>query len=173
VTAILCLSGLIAYGALSAAAGAEQARQLVALSQVVGQFAGQLQQERASAALVLTRSAGDGAVDGFQQQTQRTDTTVTEFSAALSGVRVPPGLRPVIGRVQEQVAGLPLLREQVRSGQDATASVIVFRYRALIADLLSYRAAMSQLGVDADTADGLRASATLSQERYPLLGRAR
>ncbi|MEV6849234.1 nitrate- and nitrite sensing domain-containing protein [Actinoplanes sp. NPDC051411] len=163
VTAILFLSGLIAYGAQSAAAGAEQARQLVALSQLAGQLAGQLQQERASAALVLTRSAGDAAVDGFQQQTQQTDTAGDEFSAALSGVRVPPGLQPVISRVQEQLTGLPLLREQVRSGQDATASVIVFRYRALIADLLAYRATMSQLGVDADTADGLRASATLSQ----------
>lgn len=163
VTAILCLSGLIALGAQSAAVGAEQARRLVALSQVEGQLAGQLQQERASAALVLTRPAGAGAVDAFQQQTQRTDVTAGLLASALSGVQVPAGLQPVVGRIRDQVAGLPLLREQVRSGQDAAASVIVFRYRALIADLIAYRAAMSQLGVDADSADGLRASATLSQ----------
>jgi hypothetical protein len=48
--------------AQSAAASAKHARRLVALSQVARQLAGRLQQERASAALVLTKSAGDAAV---------------------------------------------------------------------------------------------------------------
>jgi signal transduction histidine kinase len=163
VAVMLLLAGLIAYGAQSAASGAEQARRLVALSLVAGQLAGQVQQERTTAALALAKTADDATLEVFQQQTLRSDAVATLFSRSTGDVQVPVGLRPVLQRITEQVDGLPLLREQVRSGRDATTSVIVFRYRSLIADLIAYRAAMSQLGVDAATADSLRAAATLSQ----------
>ncbi|MEU4244252.1 nitrate- and nitrite sensing domain-containing protein [Actinoplanes sp. NPDC026619] len=163
VAAILGLSGVIAVAAQSAASGAEQARRLVALSLVAGQLAGQVQQERAAAALVLAQGTSGAVPDVFIGQTTRTDELARRFAEASRPVRAPAALQPVLRRVSEQLAGLALLREQVRSGKDATASVVVFRYRAVIADLLAYRAAMSQLGVDAATANSLRASAILSQ----------
>jgi signal transduction histidine kinase len=163
IVAVLVLAGVIGHGALSAASQAEQARRLVALSAVSGELAAELQHERSAAALVFTRHSAATAVDAYVRQAARTDSVDTRYVGAFGGVQVPAGLLPLVQRLRSQLDALPLLREQVRSGSDAAASVTVFRYRAVIADLQSYRSAMSQLGVDAGTADGLRAAATLSQ----------
>jgi anti-sigma regulatory factor (Ser/Thr protein kinase)/HAMP domain-containing protein len=163
ILAVLALSGVIGYEARAAQTQAEQARQLVALGSVCGQLAAALQHERALAALVFARRSAAPAIAGYTQQTQAADAVTAQFTGSLDGLRVPAGLQTVVGRLRSELAGLPLLREQVRSGSDATASVTVFRYGAMIADLINYRSAMSQLGVQANTADGLRASATLSQ----------
>ncbi|MFF5085468.1 nitrate- and nitrite sensing domain-containing protein [Actinoplanes sp. NPDC000266] len=163
VAAIVCLSLVLVLGARSAAAQADQARRLVGVGAVAGELAGQLQRERAGAALVFAVRSSAPSIAGFERQARSTDEVRDRFGQALAGVRVPGGLQPLVLRLRTQLDGLPLLREQVRAGRDATASVIVFRYRALLADLGGYRAAMSQVGVDADTADGLRAAATLSQ----------
>jgi signal transduction histidine kinase len=162
--AVLLLTGLIAFGALAQARQAEQARLLVALGGAAGELTGRLQQERATAALVFAadRSAS-GAVQDYRQRAAATDAAAGVFMAARQGVRLPAGLDAVVRRVDVQLSGLAVLRQQVASSPDASASLAVFRYRAVVADLLAYRQGLSQVGVDAATANDLRAAAALSQ----------
>ncbi|GAA2601115.1 nitrate- and nitrite sensing domain-containing protein [Dactylosporangium fulvum] len=163
VVAVLALAGVIAVGAASGAMRGEQARQLVALGGAAGDLAGQLQRERAGAALVFTRGGGPAAVEEYRKRTAGTDAAAERFRAARAAVRLPDGLVAPADRVVTQLAALPGLRQQVQSAPDVRASLALFRYRAVIADLVAYRQGLSQAGVDAATANGLRASATLSQ----------
>ncbi|MEV0901474.1 sensor histidine kinase [Actinoplanes sp. NPDC049802] len=143
IVVILVLSGVIAYGAAAAASRADEAHRLVGQSMIAGELAGALQNERAAAGLVFVEPSRAAAVTAYRKAADRTDTLAARFTA-------------------RRLDALPQLREQVRGGQDVPASLVLFRYRAMIADLIGYRAGMGQLNVDADITTGLRASAALS-----------
>ncbi|WP_091632476.1 sensor histidine kinase [Micromonospora peucetia] len=161
--ATVALSGVLAAGAASAASQAEQSRQLVVLGGTAGRLAAHLQGERTAAALVLVRGSNAVAAEGYRRQTALTDGAVTQFDEARRSVRAPLVLQGPLRRVEEQLANLGPLRQQVQAGPDATSSLVVFRYRAVVADLLAYRQGLSQVGVDAQTGNDLRAAASLSQ----------
>ncbi|MEU8216768.1 sensor histidine kinase [Micromonospora taraxaci] len=163
VIATLALTGVSAAGAASAASQAEQARQLVALGRTASQFAAQLQRERVAAALVLARGSNESAVKDYRRQARLTDLVAGEFGAARQGVGAPQILQGPLRRVEDQVASLGPLRQQVQAGPDAISSLVVFRYRAVVADLSAYRQGLSQLGVDSETGNDLRAGSALSQ----------
>lgn len=163
VAAALVLAAVLGLGAAAAGTEAEQARRLVALGSIGADLAATLQQERAAADLVFARRSRADAVDAFRAQAVRTDVVQGRFEASRSGIELPAGLALAMSRLEEQLAGLSLLREQVRAGRDVTASVVLFRYRSLIASLVDLRAGLSQLPVDAVTANQLRATASLSQ----------
>ncbi|WP_170208580.1 sensor histidine kinase [Micromonospora pisi] len=160
--AILALAGLITAGASSSALQADQARRLVALGGVAGELAAQMQRERVLAALVL---AGDEAsvLEEYRSQAAATDTVIGSFRDAASDVQPSGGLAVLLVRVEGQLDGLDAVRQQVQAGRDVPGSVVVFRYRAVIADLISYRQGLSQVGVDAESANKLRAASALSQ----------
>lgn len=161
--AVVVLAGLLAAGAAAEAGRADQARRLVALGGAAGELADRLQQERAAAAVVFARGSGEAQGREFRVRAAATDAAADRFQAARVGVRLPAGLDSVVRRVDGQVAGLPVLRERVHSALDVTASLVVFRYRAVVADLLAYRQGLGQVGVDGETANGLRAAAALSE----------
>jgi signal transduction histidine kinase len=161
--AILTLALLIGITGAFAALKAEQARRLVNVGVIAGELTAQLQRERASAAAVFAQSGRPGVIEAYRRQAEATDAVAAQFVAAQKDLEAPAGLAAPLQRLDAQLTALPLLREQVRSGQDATGSLTIFRYRALTAELGGYRTALSQLGVDAETANGLRASATVSQ----------
>ncbi|GAA3348824.1 hypothetical protein GCM10020358_68750 [Amorphoplanes nipponensis] len=161
--AILTLASLIGVTGALAASKAEQARRLVNIGVVAGELTAQLQQERAAAAAVFVQAGRPGVIEAYRRQAEATDAVAAQFVAAQNDLDAPAGLAAPLQRLDTQLTALPLLREQVRSGQDAAGSLTIFRYRALTADLGGYRTALSQLGVDAETANGLRASATASQ----------
>ncbi len=161
--AILTLALLIGVTGAFAALKVEQARRLVSIGVVAGELTAQLQQERAAAAAVFAQSSRPGVIEAYRRQAEATDAVAAQFVAAQRDLEAPAGLAAPLQRLDTQLTALPLLREQVRSGQDATGSLTIFRYRALTADLGGYRTALSQLGVDPETANGLRASATVSQ----------
>ncbi|GAA3298506.1 sensor histidine kinase [Dactylosporangium vinaceum] len=163
VTAVLALSGVIAASVASGAMRADQARQVVALGGIAGELAGQLQLERAGAALVFTRGGGPAALEAYRQRAVATDTAVGRFRTARASVRIPAGLAGPVDRVETQLAALAGLRQQVQAAPDVRASLALFRYRAIVADLIAYRQGLSLTGVDAATANSLRASAALSQ----------
>jgi signal transduction histidine kinase len=163
VAALLALAAVLGLGAAAAGSEAEQARRLVTLGSVGADLAAGLQQERAAAGLVFARSSRADAVEAFRVQTVRTDAVQERFEALRAGLELPPGLAVPVSRLEEQLTGLSLLREQVRAGRDVTASVVLFRYRSLIASLVDFRAGLSQLPVDAVAANQLRAAASLSQ----------
>ncbi|MFG1995272.1 nitrate- and nitrite sensing domain-containing protein [Actinoplanes sp. NPDC048988] len=161
--AILTLAALIGVTGMFAALKAEQARRLVNVGVIAGELTAQLQRERAAAAAVFVQSSQPGVIETYRRQAEVTDVAAAQFVAAQKDLDAPAGLAAPLQRLDAQLTALPLLREQVRSGQDATGSLTIFRYRALTAELGGYRTALSQLGVDAETANGLRASATVSQ----------
>ena len=163
VVAVVVSSMLFGYGSWSAAAAAERARRVVVLGAVGADLAAQIQQERAAAGLVFARRSRADVLDAFRRQSARTEAVLEQFTAARAEVAVPAGLVAPLVRLDAQLADLPLLREQVRDGRDATATTAAFRYRAIVADIVVFRAGMAQLDVEADTATGLRASASLSQ----------
>ena len=161
--AILVLASVIGVAGASAAVEAEQARRLVSVGVIAGELTEQLQRERAAAAAVFAQSSRPGVLEAYRVQAEATDAVAARFVSVQQDLDAPAGLAAPLQRLDTQLAALPLLREQVRSGQDATGSLTIFRYRALTADLGGYRTALSQLGVGADAANGLRASATVSQ----------
>lgn len=163
VLAVVVLTGVSVASAARRSADASQARELVAAGGTAARLAAQLQRERAAAALVFASSNSGSAMAGYRQQGEATDRLVAELQAGLDGVDVPANLRPLVGRVRGDLAGLAPLRQKVAAAPDAVLSVVAFRYRAVIADLIGYRQALGQVGVASSTANGLRAAAALSQ----------
>ncbi|MGY0231487.1 nitrate- and nitrite sensing domain-containing protein [Longispora urticae] len=143
---------------------AGHAGQLSTLATVNRQVAGviqQLQLERSAAAASLTGAADDTS---YLEQTRRTDAEIAKYTAL--GPRRLPGLTEgaaaLLRRVDDQVQGLGLLRQQVAPARTVALSTAAFRYRTLIADLISYRASLAQAGVRPDIADQIRAAVALS-----------
>jgi signal transduction histidine kinase len=163
VAALLALSSLFGYTSGAAATSAEQARRVVAVGSVGADLAALLQLERASAGLVFVPRSRATALDAFRQQSARTDVVLERFTAARSRLTVSGDMAAPLDRLDDQLRELPLLREQVRAGKDVTATTVAFRYRSIIADLIVFRSGLAQLDVDAQTATGLRATASLSQ----------
>jgi signal transduction histidine kinase len=162
---VLATLGLTAVNVVSAADRAGQAgraRELVAVGGEAARLAASLQTERAAAALVFAKGAGGAALDELHRAGSATDIAVAEFKALRDRVRVPAGTATLLARIDTELAGLDALRDKVAQAPDAVLSAVTFRYRATIADLLSYRQGLGQIGVDAATANGLRAAAALS-----------
>jgi signal transduction histidine kinase len=163
VLVIVALTGLSIVSASGRAADAGQARELVAVGGTAARLTAQLQHERASAALVFAEASSPTSLADYARQGAATDALITEFQTALARTRLPDNLAPLMARVGSDLAGLASLRQKVATAPDAVLSVVTFRYRAVVADLISYRQALGQGGVSSSTANGLRSAAALSQ----------
>ncbi|HEX5598423.1 MAG TPA: nitrate- and nitrite sensing domain-containing protein [Micromonosporaceae bacterium] len=160
---ILVLTTLTVASTATAARRAGQAHELVALGHTAGELAAQLQRERSAVALVFAEDSSKPMLEEYRSQVAATDMLATKFQTASESVRPPAGLDELLRRIAGQLTGLNAIREQVQSAPEAVASAIVFQYRAVIADLISYRQGLSQVSGDAQTANNLRANAALSK----------
>ncbi|WP_433616961.1 sensor histidine kinase [Dactylosporangium sp. CA-139114] len=164
VVAVVVLAALVFFDAYSAGQRAEESRRAVALGGDAGALVARLHHERAAAALVFAPGVGDGRpTAAYRSAVQDTDAAAADFRVHRSGVRVSPDVRLVLDRIGDGLDDLSALRRQVQDDPRAVSSVILFRYRALVADLLTFRASLSQIGVPAATGNELRAAAALSQ----------
>jgi signal transduction histidine kinase len=163
IVAILLLTGVSVTSAAGGAVRAEQARALVALSGIAGEVAWALQRERAEAALVFAAGGGTPRLDAYRQQIRAAAGVIDRYRQQRASLHPPTGFASMLRRIDGELTDLPLLRERVQSAADVTTSAVVFRYRAVVADLLTFRLTVSQVGVEAQTAGRLRAAATLSQ----------
>jgi signal transduction histidine kinase len=161
--AILALTGLNVMSAAGRAADAGQARELVALGGTGARLVVALQQERAAASLVFAEGSSAAALTDYQRYGAATDVAIGAFAAERSRAALPGSLAPLIQRIDGELTGLVALRQQVATAPDAVLSVIAFRYRAVIADLITYRQGLGQIGVSSTSANGLRSVAALSQ----------
>ena len=161
--AILALTGLNVMSAAGRAADAGQARELVALGGTGARLVVALQQERGAATLVFAEASSPAALTDYRRHATATDAAIGAFTAERSHTTLPGNLAPLIQRIDGELTGLVALRQQVASAPDAVLSVIAFRYRAVIADLITYRQALGQIGVSSTSANGLRSVAALSQ----------
>ncbi|MET7394250.1 nitrate- and nitrite sensing domain-containing protein [Dactylosporangium sp. NPDC005572] len=163
VATIVALTGFNVVAAAGRAADAAGARELVAVGGVTARLAASLQRERAAAALVFAGSGSGPTAADYKGRSAATDALVVELEGGLAGTRLPDSLAPLVGRIRTDLAGLVGLRQKVVAAPDAVLSVVAFRYRSMISDLISYRQALGQVGVSPATANGLRAVAALSE----------
>ncbi|WP_203841787.1 nitrate- and nitrite sensing domain-containing protein [Winogradskya humida] len=159
----VAFAAVTAVTVLSAAADIGLAQQLVEVGLAGNRLTEQLQRERAAAALVFTQDSTAAVIESYRAQCEVTDHAAAVFARAQGDRDVTTGVAEPLSRLNQQLEALPLLREQVRSGRDASGSLVTFRYTALAQGLLRYGQALSQADVDADTADRLRAVSVLSQ----------
>ncbi|MDT0379049.1 nitrate- and nitrite sensing domain-containing protein [Streptomyces sp. DSM 42041] len=154
-------SGLALAPATSQAVDAHRLTDMVRAAQAASDLAHDLQRER-SAATVLVAD-GSGAAS-FRKRAEATDDSAARFSARRAALdSLPEKARGALDRVAGALSDLPSLRAQARSGS-SSLSALVFRYRILIADLVSYRDGIAQAeGVRTDIADRIHAVASLSR----------
>ncbi|MEV6927458.1 nitrate- and nitrite sensing domain-containing protein [Dactylosporangium sp. NPDC051485] len=164
IAAILILAGVVGYEGVADGQRAEQARQVVSLGGDAAVLVGRLHHERAGSALVFASAPGDERVLAeYRRSVLATDAAAATFRQHSGTVRVSADVRVVLDRADDGLEDLAALRQQVQADPKAVSSVVLFRYRALIADLLTFRQALSQIGVPAATGNELRAAAALSQ----------
>ncbi|EST26541.1 hypothetical protein N566_23740, partial [Streptomycetaceae bacterium MP113-05] len=147
--------------ATSRAVDANRMTDMVRTAQAARDLVHDLQRERSAATTLVTDGTGD---TGFRKRATATDRSVAAFTARRAELSDVPGkAREALDRVAEGLDALAPLRAQARSGSSAL-SALVFRYRILIADLVSYRNGIAQAdGVPTDVADRLHASAALTR----------
>jgi signal transduction histidine kinase len=162
--AVLVLAGVGVASAVSTAAETDRARTLVGLGGSASGLVEALQRERSSAAVVFSQAGAVGAVEAFGQRVVASDVAATAFRRRAAGVSTPPSaIRAVLDRVAAGLGGLGLVRQQVMVAPDAVGSVVAFRYRALIAEVLAFRQGLARLGVSESTSRRIRAAAGLSE----------
>lgn len=161
--AVVAFAGLALVSAGGQALRADRLRSLVVAGEAAGDLAFRLQAERVAAVEALVGRPA-GAVDAYLRKASATDGAAERFRRASSELSwVPSGVQRLLGRVDGEIGQLAALRERVASGKGA-ASALVFAYRILIADLVSYRESMAQAGgAPADIADRIRGAAALSR----------
>ncbi|GAA2217418.1 hypothetical protein GCM10010400_74050 [Streptomyces aculeolatus] len=161
------LAVAIAFSVRALAPATTQAFQANRLAQMVdaaesaAELTARLQHERV-AATALVASQGDATT--FRKAADATDAGISDYTEKRRKLdSLPHNADLALQRIDRSLAELPSLRAQARSG-GGTLSALAFGYRITIADLIDYRDGIAQAdGVDADIADRIRASASLSR----------
>lgn len=159
--AIIGLTGLTVASAAGRAADAGLAREFVLAGGVAARLISSLQVERTAAALVFADGGAGSGPDDYRRAYNATDSLTAEFRTATAPFRAQASMTGLLDRIDASLRLAPL-RQQVLSAQNAVLSAAAFRYRAAIADLISYRQALGQAGVSTELSHGLRAAAALS-----------
>ena len=145
------------------ASSAQQVQSLAKLGVKVSALAHELQQERGSGARLL---GSEDAADEFiyESSYRAADSAISSYreeKETLSGDQTQPVLER-LGRVEEQLRGLTVLRRSIVSGAIAQAQA-TFRYTTLISDLLAINEAIAGATDDTAVADRVRATAAFSR----------
>ncbi|MGH3727337.1 MAG: nitrate- and nitrite sensing domain-containing protein [Micromonosporaceae bacterium] len=161
ILAILGLTVVRSVASVNQIISADETRAYARVSQWAAQLNHALQSERAAAAIYLTDS-GESAHD-LRARGRVTNGHVTAFRDALRGLRSPQSASlEVLDRVDSQLDGLAELRTKVVAREELPRSTAIFRYRTLIADLITYRESLAQISGDSEVADLARGAAALS-----------
>ena len=160
--AILLRALEVGVTAASPADDGEQAQRLVD-GMMADELTAPPRRERVALGSVFAQPNRSAANEAHRARAEATHAGAARFFDGRKDVGVPAGLAAPSQRLASPLAVLPVLRDQVRGGRDATGSVTIVWYRALTADRSGSRTALSRLGAAAKTADGLRASAAVSQ----------
>ncbi|WBB61569.1 sensor histidine kinase [Streptomyces sp. WMMC500] len=147
--------------ATSQAFQANRLAQMVDAAESAAELTARLQHERV-AATALVAAQGDATT--FRKAADATDAGISDYTEKRRKLSsLPHNADLALQRIDRSLAELPSLRAQARSG-GGTLSALAFGYRITIADLIDYRDGIAQAdGVDADIADRIRASASLSR----------
>jgi signal transduction histidine kinase len=176
-TIVIGTAGLLDH--VQEANNADRARTLAVLSGDAGRLVHELQDERASAIMLLTTGStgSDALTTGYRTQQDETEAALREYRfhrSTLAGL--PANLRTLLESIDVQVSQLPDLRTQVVESKKIPLSAAEDRYSVLVLDLLAIRDLSAQLTGDTALTDRMRAAADvatakeyLSQERVVVL----
>ncbi|WP_406080819.1 nitrate- and nitrite sensing domain-containing protein [Micromonospora sp. NBC_00858] len=161
--AVIGFAGLALTESARQTSRASDLEVLARLGSEAGDLAYRLQRERIAAADLLTYAAPEQQ-DAFSAEMAATDAAAARYRRQRD--RVPADAdtsRALLGRIDAALDGLAPLRTQVRTAAHASVSAMTFSYRIAIADLINFRENVSHGVVNAQLADGIRASAALSK----------
>ena len=158
--AILVLAGGLEISMAAGSSQADRAHTLVELGTAAANVTAGLQRERTAAALLLI---GGGDTDAYRDRITATDTSVGAWRRR-ARVADSAALRDRMTRIDGELTDLLVLRQQVQANPVTVGSGVLFRYRALIADLIGVRQAVTQTpGVSTAAANELRATTALTE----------
>ncbi|MDI1459963.1 nitrate- and nitrite sensing domain-containing protein [Catellatospora sp. KI3] len=160
---------------LDTATSADRTRILSVLVKESGTLVDELQNERATATMLLgardesTRKTAAASYELIAKQVEEAKRPYSQQRGAL--VDVDASLRDLLEGIDEGLQNLPSVRAQVRDGK-VPLSTAALRYQVLIGDLLKIRDRAAQIAGGGELGDSLRAAAAvattkefLSQER--------
>jgi len=176
-TIVIGTAGLLDH--VAAANGADRARTLAVLSGDAGHLVHELQNERASAIMLLgaPASQAETLVPAYRKQQGETDEAQKAYKFRRSTLAdLPSNIRALLTNIDRQLSELPDLRTQVTDPKKIPLSTAENDYSVLILDLLAIRDLSAQLAGDTTLTDRMRAAAFvgtakeyLSQERVTVL----
>ncbi|MEU8015611.1 nitrate- and nitrite sensing domain-containing protein [Micromonospora parva] len=161
--AVIGFAGLALTESARQTARASDLQLLTQVGAEAGDLAHRLQRERIAAADLLTYARPEQQ-DAFVAEVAATDEAVARYRAQRGRLSADNDANPeLMRRIDAALNGLAALRTQVRTATHASVSAMTFSYRIAIADLINLRENVSHGVVDAQLADGIRASAALSK----------
>ncbi len=165
-TIVVGTNGLISH--IDTHNSAERARILANLSEASGELVHHLQDERASAVMLLG-SAGEEQTEQrvatYTEVQQRADEAQREYQRHRTGLTgLPSGFRSLLSEIGGRLSGLPQVRSRVAAGElgisDAAQS-----YEELINGLINIRDSSAQLSGDTALGDQMRAAAGIARAK--------
>ncbi|MBM0202043.1 nitrate- and nitrite sensing domain-containing protein [Micromonospora sp. STR1s_5] len=161
--AVIGFAGLALTESARQTARASDLRILAQVGAGAGDLAYRLQRERIAAADLLTYARPEQQ-DAFGAEMVATDDAVVRYRGQRDRLSTDNDTNTaLLRRIDAALDGLAPLRTQVRTATHASVSAMTFSYRIAIADLINFRENVSHGVVDAQLADGIRASAALSK----------
>jgi signal transduction histidine kinase len=137
---------------------------LAVVSAEASAVAHELHTERMVAAFLLTdpdRDTGD-----FNAQAAVTDEAVDRYQAVRGDLDdVPDLIDDRLVRIDEQLASLNAVRQEILSNTDVTVSAMLVSYGVVLRDLIAYQESVGQTTSDAELAESVRAVAALSKAK--------
>ena len=169
VTVPLVFTGGFAAWALTTtgreAVSAARLMDLVSVAREAAVLADRLQDERAAATAVLVGGSPFEQQAEYRRVADTTDEAIETYRRVRAEVRsAPAGAQVLLDRIDDQVARLPSVRDDVREGPTVALSAVTFAYRITIADLVSLRETVAQAnGGSAELLGEIRAAGALSR----------
>ncbi|MFK3984561.1 nitrate- and nitrite sensing domain-containing protein [Micromonospora sp. NPDC050397] len=166
-TIVVGTTGLIDH--LQTYNNAEQARTLANLAQASGELVDGLQDERASAVLLLGQAANSPLKGKYQDAYSKSHPRIDEAKAPYSEQRaelggLPANFEGLLDRIDRSLADLPATRSQVVNGKLKVTEASQL-YEGLISDLLDIRDSGSQLAGDSALSERMRAATATSRAK--------
>jgi signal transduction histidine kinase len=166
-TIVVGMAGLVDN--INRASDADRARQLAGLTAKSGSLVHELQNELASATLLISDPNND-AKSAFDRQAAATDEAQKAYRLRRTALAdLPTDFRGQLNRIDAGLSELAKLREQVKASSqvqnatDPTLTNIIFRYGLLTGDLVAIRGSAAQLSGEEDLGADMRAAAALAE----------
>lgn len=149
------------------AISADQVRSLATVSAEASTVAHTLHGERMAAARLLANP--DGGAGAYNASAAQTDTAVGAYEQARADLgTVPAVVADRLARIDDQLAGLGTIRQEILGDTEVTVGAAMLRYGVVLDDILAYQESVGQVTGDVGLAESVRAVASLSKAKLQM-----